>query len=447
MVIGVENILNAVQRTQLIALKSNAAALDKSQLRLASGLKVNSAIENPQSFFASVGLKNRAGDLSRLLDGIGQSIQLIRAAEDGLEGIEKILDLAEAFAQDVELKWLNGEITVDQELFTPPPDNVTPILVGGAGDFINYAGSQDSGAPVNVVADNEFSLTGNLWKRLAVNYTVTPDSVMTFEFRSNNIPEIAAIGFDNDNSFTNDNDRFFLFGTQTSGISFSEPVSTYQYDGSGDWVSVEIPIGTFFTGNFSHMTFINDDDSVPTGNSQYRNLSIREGDLPAEELRETGPRALERQYDGILRQLDEIAQDSSYRGTDLLTEDTQRVFFNEQRTSFLDLEGIDATSSGLDLSAADFSSLENTRLALEEIRAAREDVRAYASTLASELNVIQARSTFILQMIDTLETGSDKLTVADQNEEGAKLLALQTRQQIQISSFTTRTANIADFLT
>ena len=67
-------------------------------------------------------------------------------------------------------------------------------------------------------------------------------------------------------------------------------------------------------------------------------------------------------------------------------------------------------------------------------REALETVRNFGLTLANDLSVIQTREGFTQNMINTLSEGADKLTVADQNEEGAKLLALQTRQQLGVTS-------------
>ena len=61
-------------------------------------------------------------------------------------------------------------------------------------------------------------------------------------------------------------------------------------------------------------------------------------------------------------------------------------------------------------------------------------MRSFGSTLANDLAVIQARQTFTSELVNTLTAGADALTVADQNEEGAKLLSLQTRQSLGVTS-------------
>ncbi len=448
MVAGVENILSAAQQRQLIALKNTARSLDGRQLNLASGLDVNSARDNPQNFFASRALKFRSSDLARLLDGIGRSVQTIKMAESGLEGAESILEQAYSYLTEVEQDILSGEITFEETVDTSTPDNVTEITFGDPSDLQGYAGAQDGVGVVSLINGGDgVSLDGNLWKKFQIDYDVTADTVLEFDFRSTNIPEIAAIGFDNDNNFSNSNDQFFLYGTQFGGIPYSAPIPTYQYDGSGDYVHVEIPIGTYFTGTFSHITFINDDDGGgDDGDSQYLDIFLREGPLPTPPTVQTGPQKLEDDYAHIIEQLDLLVLDSSYRGINLLGGDDRTTYFNELRTSSLVTEGIDATSAGLGLTQEGFDSLEDVRLKIEEVRAARETIRQYASSVANDLNIIKNREFFTKALINTLEEGGDKLILADQNEEGAKLLALQTRQQIQLSVLSIRDVSIANFI-
>lgn len=113
-------VLTAALRNNLLSLKGTQSAIDQTQLRLATGLKVNSALDNPQSFFAASSLNNRAGDLSRLLDGLGQSIQTIKAADTGVSAVSKLLDQADAIAQSAQEAIAQGtaeaKLTGDEDL-------------------------------------------------------------------------------------------------------------------------------------------------------------------------------------------------------------------------------------------------------------------------------------------------------------------------------------------
>src|SRR5690349_7113770 len=92
-------VLTAALRNNLLSLQNTQSLIDKTQLRLATGLKINSALDNPQNFFAAQSLSNRAGDLSRLLDGIGQSISSIKQANTAVESLTKLVEQADSVAQ------------------------------------------------------------------------------------------------------------------------------------------------------------------------------------------------------------------------------------------------------------------------------------------------------------------------------------------------------------
>lgn len=83
-------------RSNLLSLQSTQKSLDQVQLRLSTGKKVNSALDDASAFFAARGLENRAGDLESLLDSIGQAVQTIKSATEGLDLISDLRDQAEA---------------------------------------------------------------------------------------------------------------------------------------------------------------------------------------------------------------------------------------------------------------------------------------------------------------------------------------------------------------
>ncbi len=90
--------LTASMRSNLLSLQNIAGQVDLTQNRLSTGLKVNSAIDNPSSYYTAVSLNNRASDLSALLDSMAQGIQTIKAATEGLEAGAGLLEQASATA-------------------------------------------------------------------------------------------------------------------------------------------------------------------------------------------------------------------------------------------------------------------------------------------------------------------------------------------------------------
>ncbi len=144
------------------------------------------------------------------------------------------------------------------------------------------------------------------------------------------------------------------------------------------------------------------------------------------------------QFDEIRDQLAAMAEDSTYGGQNLLDGDTLSVEFNEDGTNTLSVAGFSATTvgtvAGVTVAVADFSSNTNIEGAVSDIDDAITNLRTEAQKLASNLSTISIRSDFTSEMVNTLNTGADGLTLADMNEEGANMLMLQTRQSLGTTS-------------
>src|SRR6185503_11296392 len=91
--------LSAGVRQNLLSLQNTAALSALTQNRLATGKKVNSALDNPSNFFTSQSLSDRASDLNSLLDSIGQAQKTIEAADKGLTSLTKLVQSAKSIAQ------------------------------------------------------------------------------------------------------------------------------------------------------------------------------------------------------------------------------------------------------------------------------------------------------------------------------------------------------------
>lgn len=150
------------------------------------------------------------------------------------------------------------------------------------------------------------------------------------------------------------------------------------------------------------------------------------------------------QYNELASQITALAEDSGYKGINLLngTSETLEVDFNADGSNSITLTGFAGTAGGLTVS--DTSSSWTTSAtetcttkidcALTAIENATDILRTKSKILASKLNIITTRDTFADNLIDTLQDGADKLTLADMNEEGANMLMLQTRQALGTTS-------------
>src|ERR1043166_7195686 len=94
-------VLSASVRQNLLSLQSTASLLATTQNNLATGNKVNSALDNPTNFFTAQSLNNRAGDIGNLLDQIGNGVQVLQAANTGITSLQSLVDSAKSIANQV----------------------------------------------------------------------------------------------------------------------------------------------------------------------------------------------------------------------------------------------------------------------------------------------------------------------------------------------------------
>ncbi|MGL4811778.1 MAG: flagellin [Beijerinckiaceae bacterium] len=251
--------ISAGMRQALSALQTTTMLAAEQQVKLATGKKVNSALDNPASFFIAEGLNNRANDLSNLMDSIGLGVKTLEAADNGMKGITKLVDQAKGLARQA---------------------------------------------------------------------------------------------------------------LQTSDAATRSTLAA--------------------------------------------------------------------QFDDLRTQIDELAADSGFNGINLLDGDSLTVNFNEDASSTLALTGVTYDSAGLGVAAAanNWAADADINAAMTNLDAATNTVRAQASTFGSNLAVVKNRQEFTRSMVNTLQNGADGLVLADANEEGAKLVTLNTRQQLSTTALT-----------
>lgn len=528
-------VLSASSRANLLSLQSTQKLIDMTQLRLATGKKVNSALDNPQSFFQSQALSNRAGDLTRLLDGIGQSIRTIEEADKGVSALTSLVEQAGSIADAAqsEIRAAEGFSSVrgDKDLRAITNLQSAGTISGTTNafqvQFINAAGTIGT-ADITVTATNIYSVVAAINADTDVNTNLRAsinaagqlqiDSLVEGGFvrvRASAANGMTAAGFDTlglSNYITADRSGAAAAATILAGTAVAgRVVSTQQVDltdvntringvfvesaslNEAGWIAADADDFTLtltvdgtsattaaltgastigdlvdrvnglgltgvtasyntdtgridftFADGVGKATFqINDVAGGITTNfgfgSGYADgVAIATGQSAAETMILTGSSADLRQYESdyntILDQIDDLVQDANYRGVNLLGGDNLTTFFNEDSSSSLVTEGIDFTSLGLGLADADFTQQRGVQLAIDAVRSALDQVRNFGSSIANDLAIMQARQTFTTETINTLKAGAADLVNADLNEEGANLLALQTAQQLGVTS-------------
>ncbi len=162
------------------------------------------------------------------------------------------------------------------------------------------------------------------------------------------------------------------------------------------------------------------------------------------------------QFNQLHDQLDKLSDDASFNGVNLLQGDVLKVIFNEMSTSTLDIQSLDvngnpfvvnSTNLGiLSLQSSDLDSNSNIDSLLNNLTLSLQKSRSLASNFGSSLSIVQNRQDFTRKMVTTLKTGADNLVIADTNEEGANMLALQTRQQLSITALSLANQSIQSVL-
>jgi flagellin len=137
-------ILSSSVRQNLLSLQSTADLLSQTQNRLATGKKVNSALDNPTNYFTAAGLDSRASDINNLLDGIGNGVQILQAANTGITSLQKLVDSAKSIANQA-LQTTAGYTT---------NSNVSTTIAGATSDDLRGTTTFSNAAAVGGVVAN-----------------------------------------------------------------------------------------------------------------------------------------------------------------------------------------------------------------------------------------------------------------------------------------------------
>ena len=146
------------------------------------------------------------------------------------------------------------------------------------------------------------------------------------------------------------------------------------------------------------------------------------------------------QFDELLAQIGTLAGDSGINGVNLIGGNNLTITLNETGSSTVTVSSVNYTNAssntGLNIATAtgNWATAGDISNAANSLTVALTTLRSQSQSLSSSLQTVQVRQEFTKAMINTLQTGADNLTLADSNEEGANLLALQTRQQLSTTA-------------
>ncbi|WP_186396875.1 flagellin [Stappia sp. TSB10GB4] len=440
--------LSAGVRQNLLTLQSTADMMATTQNRLATGKKVNSALDNPTNFFTSQSLSARAKDLTNLLDGIGNAIKTIEAADNGITAITKLVQSAQSTARQALQDGSAGSGTVVESSSSISTNGLTPV----AGESIQDQAKRQTLSNLGFSNGDTITLqTTNTTNgavsqiQIEVGTTQKVDGSGVVETVQDVLDVINASGVAT--AEVSDAGKFKITGSDAETINLS--IVDVGGDGSTATTQQTSLAASLGFGTNTSIDLNGDADYVDAGETQVTftngasagdadSFSITTQANPASNS--TTRQKLVSQFNDILGQIDKLAQDTSFNGINLINSSSSKltVAFNEKRDaaskSELIIKGEDLTSSGLNITKT--TSLNDTEAnnALDELSKALITLREAGSKFGSSLSTVQIRKDYTKASINTLQTGADNLVLADTNEEGANLLALQTRQQLSTTA-------------
>lgn len=348
--------LSAAVRQNLNSLQSTAMMMSQTQNRLATGLKVTSALDNPNSYFTAENLNNRSSDMSALLDDMGQGIQTLKAADEGITSVAKLVEAARAKANQAQQ---TSSVSARRQFATEYNEILTQI----------EGIAQDAGY-------NGKNLIGGTSENLTV------------KFNENGTNDITINAVDYTDSDTGLGMPDLATGTISTGtVTESDLLAGAE---AGDTLTLTI-------------------------GSKTHTIEYGAGATVAEVI------AALNAIPDVEASTDATTVTIKVAGANFTLDDTDT-------TANL------ATITGTGHVASDFDTDSQIQTTLTDLTDALSSLRSQASTFGTNLTVVENRQRFTNAMISTLQEGAGKLVLADTNQEGANLLALQTRQQLASTS-------------
>ncbi len=379
-------VLSTGVRANLLALQQTTDLITTTQERLATGKKVNSALDNPTNFFMANSFQTSVTNLNTLLDQMNLAQRTLDQANNGITQITSLLYTAKG--------------TLSQALAATA---TTAVLTGTASTLTGPTLLSSLGfAATDVITVNDGTTNTT---------TFTTSATQTVQSLINFINQGGTTGNNKDRAELSGDGRILL-------------------EGATGAAAITITTNSASTTAIQNLGF-----NATASNGPINNTAAAAGATSAART------SLAAQFDALRTQIDQMAGDSAFNGISLLNNQSLTVIMNQSATTKLVVAGNNDTSIGLGVVAStnSFQTNYDVNTAIANINNALATLQNQSSTYTADVAVIQDRTDFTKQTINTLQTGTNDLTLADANQEGASLLALQTRQSLSSTALSLAT--------
>ena len=288
--------INSAVRANLQTLQSTAKLMAQTQNRLATGLKVSSALDNPQSFFTASGLNARANDLSAIQDSLSLGVKTLNAADEGIKGIQKLVNQAKSVANQA-LQAKATATTLDKTAET--------AAIAGTAGARTVSFQIGTATAVDVVF-------------ATATYATAASSAAAIESALSGLTSA---------------------GGTLAGLSVSV---------TGGAVSFEVASGEDLTISGTAAATGAAGFGIATSGTQGEN-----GETLAE-----ARSSFATDFNNLRTQIDQLATDASFNGINLLNGNDLTVKFNESGSSKLDIAGVTLDAAGLGITETTFSDID-----------------------------------------------------------------------------------------
>ena len=472
--------LTSGMRQNLFAIQRTSKLLSANATRLNTGRKINSALDNPVSFFTALEHTNRARDLMMRKAEMGEGIQTISAASTGIDSMLEMIDSAEALAKSALSAGSSEEVEALANQYNETLNQITAVACDASYKGVGLLRCPPESMTINFDEAGDSSLTVE-----GECATATGLGLNEVDLDTEIVPEDSIVNDGHAYSCPHD---LYMMKTTINVLNpdaITTPVEDFQIA-----YHTGKPIGTGGAENV-HIDIAVDRNRTPTASfedftvhydSSSGTWSITNGDNPTGAFPNASISA-ESTSNYVVIDLDNTPERPIIRGyTETnLTEDSDITFdiFDDigivkgltdypdavltrpSWTNFqIDLDGngsadidVNWDRSGpiiegltinffiefdlnLPVNGITWSSPSGIQTSLDELKAAKERLRTLQQKLSTNLSIITTRSSFTDAMVNVLETGASNLTNADMNEEGANALMLQTQQSLGMTSLT-----------